>query len=62
MKNKVDYKALYEAISNRKGHCLTASQLAFDIGVERIYGATMAKLVREGKLEPMPAKGFYRAL
>jgi hypothetical protein len=34
--------------------------LAHAIGVDRLYGATMTKLVNEGYLEKCLEKGFYK--
>lgn len=56
---KVNYEKIYEAISNHKGKYISAAQIAFTIGADRIYGGTMAKLVREGVLEKAPANGYY---
>ena len=55
----MDYKAIYEVIKNHRGKVITASNIAYALGIERIYGATMSKLVRDGMLEPAPAKGYY---
>ena len=60
-KYKVDYKKIYEVLDGKKGQVITASGLAFALGIDRVYGGTMAKLVREGRLSPMPLKGYYRA-
>lgn len=57
---KVDYNKIYEYLNGYKRNIISASQLAYGIGVERIYGATMSKLVRDGYLETCPEKGFYR--
>lgn len=61
----VDYKKIYEYLESRRPHKYTvvsASGIAHAIGVDRIYGATMLKLVREGQIEPMPQKGFYKII
>ena len=60
MKAAVDYGKIYECLEQRKGKVITASQIAFSIGVEKVYGGTMAKLVRDGRIEHMPLKGYYR--
>lgn len=59
MKTKVDYNKIYEVIANHKGRCISAAQIAFYMNIDRIYGGTMSKLVREGILEPAPTKGYY---
>lgn len=56
---KVNYAKIYEVLKAHRSKVITPSQLAYSLGVERIYGATMAKLVREGALEPAAAKGYY---
>ena len=59
-KIKVNYEKIYEFLEERRGHAITASMIAYAIGVETIYGGTMTKLVRDGYLEKSPAKGFYK--
>lgn len=59
MKYSVDYEKIYEFLAKRKGKMTSASNIAHFIGVERIYGATMSKLVREGILDPAAEKGYY---
>ena len=49
-------------LSTKKGKIVTAAGIAHAIGIERIYGTRLSKLVREGVLEPMPCKGYYRAI
>ena len=56
---KVNYQNIYNYLDTYKRNVITASQIAYGIGVDRIYGATMTKLVREGRLEAAPAKGYY---
>lgn len=60
-KNTVDYNAIYNYLSNRPKNIkwTTASGIAYGIGVERIYGGTMTKLVRDGWLEKCPCDGMY---
>lgn len=63
-KNTVDYNAIYNYLSNRPKNekhrtVETASGIAYGIGVERIYGGTMTKLVRDGWLEKCPCDGMY---
>lgn len=58
----VDYKKIYNALNECKGKYITAAGLAYKIGVERIYGATMTKLVREGHLEKCQLKGYYQII
>jgi hypothetical protein len=45
-----------------KHRVVTAYIIASGIGVDRIYGGTMSKLMREGWLEPCPLKGYYRII
>ena len=59
MTTTVDYNKIYEALENYSGRVLTASSLAYKIGVERIYGGTMSKLVRDGYLIKANCKGYY---
>lgn len=59
---KVDYEKIYAFLATKSGKVVSACGIAYGIGVDRIYGGTMAKLVRDGALEPMPEKGFYRSL
>lgn len=61
-KNKVDYKKIYEVLKVKKGHAITAYGLAHAIGVEKINGATMSKLAREGWIEAAPLKGYWFVL
>lgn len=56
---KVNYKAIYEYLEGYTKKMISPSQMAHDLGVERFYGATMTKLVREGYLEPTNMKGYY---
>lgn len=56
---KVDYKKIYEYLATYTRKTITASQLAFGIGCDKINGATMMKLVRDNRLETAPCKGFY---
>ena len=55
MKTKVDYNKIYDYLKNT----ITASSIALGIGVERIYGGTMNKLVRDGYLDKCPLNGYY---
>lgn len=57
---KVDYKKIYDFLKTTKKRTVTAYAIAHGIGVDRIYGGTMAKLVRDGALEHYPLKGYYR--
>lgn len=61
-KNKVDYKKIYEVLKAKKGNTITASMLAHAIGVEKISGATMSKLAREGWIEAAFVKGYWMVL
>lgn len=61
-KTKVDYEKIYEFLATRKDKVITASAIANAIGVDRIYGATMTKLVRDEKIIPMAEKGYYKVL
>lgn len=60
MPYKVNYKKIYDFLETRKGKIITASGIAYAIGVERIYPGTMAKLVREGLIEHCELKGWYK--
>ena len=62
MKSKVDYDAIYKFLRTTRMKIIDAAIIAWGINVDRIYGATMFKLVRDGALEPMPRKGSYRNL
>lgn len=62
MKSKVDYDAIYKFLGTTRMKIIDAAIIAWGINVDRIYGATMFKLVRDGALEPMPRKGCYRNL
>lgn len=61
-KTKVDYEKIYEYLPARKDKVITTAMIANAIGVDRIYGATMTKLVREEKIMPMAEKGYYKVL
>lgn len=56
----IDYCKIDKFLATKKGEVITASMLAHGIGVERIYGGTMAKLVRDNQITKCEAKGFYR--
>lgn len=56
----VDYRKIYDYLDTRKGKLVTASMIAFFTGTERVYGATMSKLVRDGIITPSEEKGYYR--
>lgn len=55
---KVDYEKIYYYLSHTTSKIVSASVIAQAIGVERVYGATMAKLVRDGYLDNM-GNGLY---
>lgn len=57
---KVNYVSVDKFLAARQGKIITASALAHGIGVDRIYGPTMSKLVRDNCITPMAEKGFYR--
>ena len=59
---KVDYNKIYEYLKTKSGKVITASNIAYAIGADRIYGATMSKLVRDGALDTMPHNGYYRVI
>ena len=59
MTTTVNYNKIYEALENYGGRVLTASGLAYKIGVERIYGGTMSKLVRDGYLIKANCEFYY---
>lgn len=62
VKSSVDYKKIGEYLNGRYGKVVTPSGIANAIGVERIYGATMSKLVRDGYISPCSEKGFYKVI
>lgn len=63
MKSKVDYDAIYKFLRTTRMKTVGAAAIAWGINVDRIYGATMSKLVRDGALEPsVTLKGYYRNL
>ena len=59
MKYKVDYGKIYNYLKNTKQRIVSASSIAYGIGVKRIYGPTMTKLVNDGYLEKSATKGLY---
>ena len=57
----IDYCKIDKFLATKKGEIITPSMLAYGIGVERIYGGTMAKLVRDNQISKCDdVKGFYR--
>ena len=58
----MDYNKIYNYLETRHGKITSAANIANAIGAERVYGATMSKLVREGMLEPCAEKGYYRVV
>ena len=58
----MDYKKIRAYLETRKGKVITPSGLAHAIGADRIYGATMSKLVRDGLLIQCEEKGYYKAI
>ena len=56
----IDYRKIDEYLATRKGKIITASMLAHGIGVERIYGGTMTKLVKDNQITKTKKKGYYR--
>ena len=56
----IDYRKIDEYLATRKGKIITASMLAHGIGVERIYGGTMTKLVKDNQITKSAEKGYYR--
>ena len=57
----IDYREIDKFLATKKGEIITASMLAYGIGLERIYGGTMAKLVRDNQITKCDdVKGFYR--
>lgn len=56
----IDYRKIDEYLATRKGKIITASMLAHGIGVERIYGGTMTKLVKDNQITKLEEKGYYR--
>ena len=61
-KTTLDYDKIYDYLISKYDKIITASGLAYAIGENRIYGGTMAKLVREGYLIQCESKGFYRVI
>ena len=59
---RVDYEAIYKYLNTIGGKITTASAIAHFTGIERIYGGTMSKLVRDGYLTPCAEKGFYKVV
>ena len=62
MKQPIDRDKLNEYFQKKNGHAVTAYSIARAVGVERVYGGTMAKWVRDGVLEKCPANGYYRVI
>lgn len=63
-KTKVDYEKIYTFLRETKenpdlGDIVKAADIARGIGVERIYGATMSKLERDGYLYRLYPKSLY---
>ena len=59
MIEKVDYQKIYEHLKNDKPRYTSASEIAEFIGVPRIYGGTMRKLVNDGYLMKTMKRGRY---
>ena len=59
-KTKIDYEMIYNYLRERSGKVVTPSGIAYAIGIDRLYGATMTKLVNDGYLEKCLKKGFYK--
>lgn len=55
----VNYEAIYNYLKNTTTKIVSASNIAYNINVDRIYGATMNKLVRDGYLSKCPTQGYY---
>ena len=62
MKYPIDRVILNKYFQEKNGKVVSAYSIACSIGVERIYGGTMAKWVRDGVLEKCPANGYYRVI
>lgn len=62
MKYPIDQKKLNEYFQKKNGKVVTPSGIAYAVGVERVYGGTMTKWVRDGVLEKCPANGYYRVI
>ena len=58
----VNYEKIYDYLATKKYHITSAANIARFTDHERIYGATMSKLVREGWIEPTGVKGLYRVI
>ena len=61
-KTTVNYEKIYDYLRTCSGKFTTASSIAYSTGHDRIYGATMSKLVRDGALAPCAHKGYYRVI
>lgn len=59
MKRNINYEIIYDYLKNTKLRIVSAASIARGIGVERIYGPTMTKLVNDGYLERCATKGLY---
>ena len=62
MKYPIDSDKLNEYFQKKNGKVVSAYSIACAVGVERIYGGTMTKWVRDGVLEKCPANGYYRVI
>lgn len=62
MKYPIDRDKLNKYFQEKNGKVITPSSIAYAVGVERIYGGTMTKWVRDGVLEKCPANGYYRVI
>ena len=61
-KNAVSHKVynkIYDYLNERHGKIITAAGMAHAIGEERIFGATMAKLAREGWIYKAKLEGYW---
>ena len=62
MKYPIDRNKVNEYFQKKNEKVVTASNIAYAVGVERVYGGTMAKWVKDGVLEKCPANGYYRVI
>ena len=60
MKYPIDRDKLNKYFQEKNGKVVSAYSIACAVGVERIYGGTMTKWVRDGVLEKCAANGYYR--
>jgi hypothetical protein len=57
--NNIDYAKIYNYLKQSNKKVVSACSLAHAVGIARIYGGTMAKLVRDGYLSKCALDGYY---